>query len=95
MYYTREIKKELALEIDEERLFNELEVLYKYDLIENAGDKYGGVFDRTLKKVLMVKFSDLLSLPADDFNAYFRNDSMMDYLREKAESDIAKVLPGV
>ncbi|MCP4605026.1 MAG: hypothetical protein GY847_31640, partial [Proteobacteria bacterium] len=84
-YYPRDLKRALALEIDDEKLREELALLHKYDLIELSGGRYGGVFDRTLKKVLMKHYGDILELPAEDFDAYFRNDSLLDYLRERVK----------
>ncbi|ETR66133.1 MAG: hypothetical protein OMM_05787 [Candidatus Magnetoglobus multicellularis str. Araruama] len=49
-YYPRDIKNALSLELDDDKLREELELLHKYDLIEERDGRYGGVFDRTLKK---------------------------------------------
>jgi len=59
--------------------------LEKYDLVEMSGGRYGGVFDRTLKKVLMKQYGDILELPVKDFDAYFRNDSLLDYLKVRVK----------
>ncbi len=85
LYYPSELKEAMGLDIDELKLRKELDLLYKYDIIEQHGGQYGGVFDRTLKKVLMVNYADLFNLPLAEFNAYFKNDSMLDYLKERAE----------
>jgi len=82
-YYPRDIKNALSLELDDNKLREELELLHKYDLIEERDGRYGGVFDRTLKKVLMKQYGDILGLPEKDFDAYFRNDSLLDYLKER------------
>lgn len=80
------IKEALSLDIDESRLRKELELLYKYDIIElGKFGRYGGVFDRTLKKVLMVNYADLLDIPAEEFDSYFKNDNMLDYVQELTE----------
>ncbi|MCP4686660.1 MAG: hypothetical protein GY859_01340, partial [Desulfobacterales bacterium] len=84
-YYPRDLKRALSLELDDEKLREELALLHKYDLIELSGGRYGGVFDRTLKKVLMKQYGDILGLPVEDFDAYFRNDSLLDYLRERVK----------
>jgi hypothetical protein len=82
-FYPMELKQTLSLELDDKKLREELSLLHKYDLIEMSGGKYGGVFDRTLKKVLMTNYGDILGLPEKDFDAYFRNDSLLDYLKER------------
>jgi hypothetical protein len=82
-YYPRDIKNALLLELDDNKLREELELLHKYDLIEQKDGRYGGVFDRTLKKVLMKQYGDILDMPEKDFDAYFRNDSLLDYLKER------------
>jgi len=84
-YYPSQLKQAMSLEMDEEKLRRELKFLHKYDLIEDKGGRYGGVFDRTLKKVLMTINADLYGLPADEFDTYFRNDNMLDDLRDCAE----------
>ncbi|MDM8527488.1 hypothetical protein QUF58_04680 [Anaerolineales bacterium HSG24] len=84
-YYPSELKKAMSLDIDDRQLRRELELLFKYDIIELRGGRYGGVFDRTLKKVLMVNYADLFNLPDEDFDVYFKNDNMLDYLKERAE----------
>ena len=81
--YPMELKRALSLDLDDQKLREELMRLHKYDLIELNGGKYGGVFDRTLKKVLMTNYGDILDLPDKDFDAYFRNDSLLDYLKER------------
>ncbi len=81
-----DIKDALSLELDESRLHQELELLYKYDIIElGKFGRYGGVFDRTLKKVLMTNYADLLKIPVESFDSYFKNDNMLDYLQERIE----------
>ncbi|ETR71545.1 MAG: hypothetical protein OMM_02415 [Candidatus Magnetoglobus multicellularis str. Araruama] len=82
-FYPIELKQALSLQLDDKKLREELTLLHKYDLIEMSGGKYGGVFDRTLKKVLMTNYGDILQLPEKDFDAYFRNDSLLDYLKER------------
>ncbi|MCP4112771.1 MAG: hypothetical protein GY749_45790 [Desulfobacteraceae bacterium] len=82
-YYPRDLKSALSLELDDKKLREELALLHKYDLIELREGQYGGVFDRTLKKVLMKHYRDILELPEKDFDAYFRNDSLLDYLQER------------
>ncbi len=78
-----DIREALSLTIDESNLRKELELLYKYDIIElGKFGRYGGVFDRTLKKVLMVNYADLLKIPAESFDSYFKNDNMLDYVQE-------------
>ncbi|MCP4348707.1 MAG: hypothetical protein GY795_24780 [Desulfobacterales bacterium] len=97
-YYPRDLKSALSLELDDKKLREELALLHKYDLIELSGGRYGGVFDRTLKKVLMKHYGDILELPVEDFDAYFRNDSLLDYLQERvrrlelslAEADVLR-----
>ncbi|MDM8520367.1 hypothetical protein QUF64_09995 [Anaerolineales bacterium HSG6] len=84
-YYPSELKEAMSLDIDDQQLRRELELLFKYDIIELRGGRYGGVFDRTLKKVLMVNYADLFNLPDEDFDVYFKNDNMLDYLKERAE----------
>jgi len=82
-YYPREVKAAMGLEIDERALQKEIELLYYYDIIERHGGQYGGVFDRTLKKVLMTNYGDLFDLPSEEFDTYFKNDNMLDYLQER------------
>jgi len=82
-FYPMDLKQELGLELEEKKLRDELMLLHKYDLVEMRGGRYGGVFDRTLKKVLMKQYGDILGLPVNDFDAYFRNDSLLDYLKER------------
>jgi len=82
-YYPRDIKREMSLDIDDQKLREELELLYKYDIVEQNQGRYGGVFDRTLKKVLMTNYGDILGLPDKDFDEYFRNDSLLDDLKER------------
>ena len=82
-FYPMELKQELCLELDDKKLRDELMLLHKYDLVEMSGGRYGGVFDRTLKKVLMKQYGDILGLPVKNFDAYFRNDSLLDYLKER------------
>jgi hypothetical protein len=83
-YYASQIKQEMSLEMDERQLRKELDLLYKYDIISMDSGRYGGIFDRTLKKVLMKNFGELFDLPMDEFDAYFKNDNMLDYLKERA-----------
>jgi hypothetical protein len=71
-YYPRDIKNALSLELDDDKLREELELLHKYDLIEERDGRYGGVFDRTLKKVLMKQYGDILGLPEKDFDDYLK-----------------------
>jgi hypothetical protein len=80
-----DIKNALSLTIDESRLRQELDLLYKYDIVEMHRGRYGGVFDRTLKKVLMANYADLLKIPVESFDSYFKNDNMLDYLQERVE----------
>jgi len=82
-FYPMELKQALDLKLDDHKLREELMLLHKYDLVEMSGGRYGGVFDRTLKKVLMKQYGDILELPVKDFDAYFRNDSLLDYLKER------------
>ncbi len=84
-YTTKELKEAMKLQISEQTLRTELELLYKYDIIEKRRGRYGGVFDRTLKKVLMSNYKDILDLPPEEFDAYFKSDSMLDYLKERIE----------
>lgn len=82
-YSPRELQEAMSLELDEQALRSELALLHKYDLVEKTHGRYGGVFDRTLKKVLMAQYRDLFNLPMDEFDAYFRNDNLLDYLQER------------
>jgi hypothetical protein len=82
-YYPSELKRVMNLDIEEQQLRQELELLYKYDIIELQAGRYGGVFDRTLKKVLMKNYTDLFNLPTAEFDAYFKSDNMLDYLQER------------
>jgi hypothetical protein len=82
-FYPMDLKREMSLDIDDQKLREELGLLYKYDIVERNQGRYGGVFDRTLKKVLMTNYRDILGLPEKDFNEYFRNDSLLDYLKER------------
>jgi hypothetical protein len=75
----------MKLKIEEPVLRKELELLFKYDIVELKGGRYGGVFDQTLKKVLMSNYADILELPVDEFDSYFKSDSMLDYLKERIE----------
>jgi hypothetical protein len=61
-YYPGQLQHVMSLDLDQETIWKELPLLHKYDLIEQKGG-YGGVFDRTLKKVLMTNYPDLLNLP--------------------------------
>jgi len=63
-----DLKREMSLDIDDQKLREELGLLYKYDIVEQNRDRYGGVFDRTLKKVLMTNYPDILELPDKDFD---------------------------
>lgn len=82
-YYPEDIKKEMNLDINDEQLLEELYLLHKYDIIEMNGGCYGGVFDRTLKKVLMANFGNILNLPIKEFKFYFNVDNHLDYVMEK------------
>ncbi len=84
-YYPNQLGQAMSLDLDEETLRKELRLLHRYDLIEDKGGRYGGVFDRTLKKVLMTVNADLFGLPVDEFDSYFRNDNMLDYLKDRIE----------
>lgn len=84
-YSPTELKKAMALKIEDSQLRQDLELLFKYDIIELDGGRYGGVFDRTLKKVLMKNYSDILNLSDEEFVSYFKNDNMLDYLKERVE----------
>ena len=79
------IREALSLKLDERRLRQELDLLYKYDIVEMHRGRFGGVFDRTLKKVLMINYADLLDIPAEKFDSYFKNDNMLDYVQELTE----------
>jgi hypothetical protein len=82
-FYPMDLKREMSLDIDDQKLRDELGLLYKYDIVEKNQGRYGGVFDRTLKKVFMTNYRDILGLPDEDFDEYFRNDSLLDYLKER------------
>lgn len=82
-YYPLELKAAMSLEIEDQRLRQELELLHKYDIVERSRGRYGGVFDRTLKKVLMANYPDILQVPVEAFDTYFKNDNMLDYLKER------------
>jgi hypothetical protein len=82
-FYPMDLKREMSLDIDDQKLRDELGLLYKYDIVEQNQGRYGGVFDRTLKKVFMTNYRDILGLPDKDFDEYFRNDSLLDYLKER------------
>jgi hypothetical protein len=82
-FYPMDLKREMSLDIDDQKLRDELGLLYKYDIVEKNRGRFGGVFDRTLKKVLMSNYPDILDLPHKDFDEYFRNDSLLDYLKER------------
>lgn len=84
-YYPLDLKSAMKLEIEEAPLRKELELLFKYDIVEMNRGRYGGVFDRTLKKVLMSNYADILELPVDEFDSYFRSDSLLDYLKERVQ----------
>ncbi|MDM8521903.1 hypothetical protein QUF80_00885 [Desulfococcaceae bacterium HSG8] len=84
-YYPGRLRQAMSLDLDEGELRRELRLLHRYDLIEERGGRYGGVFDRTLKKVLMTVHADLYGLPVDEFDSYFRNDNMLDDLKDRAE----------
>ncbi len=84
-YIPHDVKQAMNLKIDDAMLRKELDLLARYDIIEQFGERYGGVFDRTLKKVLMTNYTTLLNLPVDEFEAYFKNDNMLDYLTERVE----------
>ncbi len=92
-YYPSQLRRAMPLDMDEEELRGELRLLHKYDLIEDEGGRYGGVFDRTLRKVLMTVNADLYGLPVDEFDSYLRNDNMLDHLgdcSEQLELDLAE-----
>jgi hypothetical protein len=82
-FYPLDLKAAMNLTIEEAPLRKELELLYKYDIVEMDRGRYGGVFDRTLKKVLMSHYADILELPVDEFDSYFRSDSLLDYSKER------------
>ncbi len=82
-FYPLDLKAAMELTIEEALLRKELELLFKYDIVEMNRGRYGGVFDRTLKKVLMSNYADILELPVDEFDAYFRSDSLLDYSKER------------
>ncbi len=84
-FYPGELKQAMGLELEDTQLRQELALLHKYDIVELKGGRYGGVFDRTLKKVLMANYGEILDLPSDEFDAYFKNDNMLDYLKERVE----------
>jgi len=84
-YYPSQLRQAMSLNMDEETLRRELKLLHKYDLIEDRGGRYGGVFDRTLKKVLMTLHADLYGLPIEEFDSYFKNDNMLDHLKDCSE----------
>ncbi|MCP4405929.1 MAG: hypothetical protein GY801_52630 [bacterium] len=84
-FYPGELKQAMGLELEDARLREELALLHKYDIIELQGGRYGGVFDRTLKKVLMTNYGEIFELPMEEFDAYFKNDNMLDYLKERVE----------
>jgi hypothetical protein len=84
-YYPSELKTAMGLEMDERQLRQELDLLYKYDIIAQRAGRYGGIFDCTLKKVLMKNYGELFGLPDVQFDAYFKNDNMLDYLQERIE----------
>jgi hypothetical protein len=84
-YYPGQLQQAMSLDLDQETIRKELRLLHTYDLIEQKGGSYGGVFDRTLKKVLMTNYSDLFNLPVEEFDVYFKNDNLLDYLKERVE----------
>ncbi|MDM8532209.1 hypothetical protein QUF63_13635 [Anaerolineales bacterium HSG25] len=84
-YFPHELKEALSLDITDKKLKQELRLLFKYDIIEAKSGRYGGIFDRTLKKVLMKGDPHLFNLPKDEFATYFKNDGMLDYLNERSE----------
>ncbi len=84
-YFVKDLQQAMRLNLDEKHLREELELLHKYDIIEKQRGRYGGVFDRTLKKVLMTNYPGLFNLPVEEFDAYFSNDNMLDYLKERIE----------
>ncbi|MDM8532149.1 hypothetical protein QUF63_13335 [Anaerolineales bacterium HSG25] len=84
-YYPSALKTAMSLDIDDQQLRKELDILFKYDIIDMDSGRYGGVFDRTLKKVLMKNYGELFNLPQDEFDSYFKNDNMLDYLKERTE----------
>lgn len=84
-YYPRDLKRAMELDIEDAQLRKELYLLHKYDIIEQDGGQYGGVFDRTLKKVLMTNYGDILELPVEEFYDYFKSDNLLDYLKERVQ----------
>ena len=84
-FFPGRLRQAMSIEADEDTVRRELRLLHRYDLIEQRGGQYGGVFDLTLKKVLMTIHADLFGLPTEEFDIYFRNDNMLDYLRERVE----------
>ncbi|MDM8532208.1 hypothetical protein QUF63_13630 [Anaerolineales bacterium HSG25] len=84
-YFPHELKEALSIDVTDKKLKEELGLLFKYDIIDAKGGRYGGIFDRTLKKVLMKGDPHLFNLPKDEFATYFKNDGMLDYLKERSE----------
>ena len=82
-YTPAAIQAALGLDLPHAQLQLELELLYKYDIIAKQRGRYGGVFDRTLRKVLLTNYRDLFDLPVAEFDAYFKTDNMLDYLQER------------
>jgi hypothetical protein len=82
-YFPGKLKEELGLDIEEKKLRRELDILNKYDLIEKKGGQYGGVFDRTLKHVLMTNYADVLNLPVEELIEYFKGENQLTYLQER------------
>lgn len=82
-YYPYQLKERLSLDLDEEQIWRELDILYKYDLIDIDRERYGGIFDRTLKHVLMVNFGHVFNLPVEEFLEYFKGENQLTYLQEK------------
>ncbi|MDM8523613.1 hypothetical protein QUF80_09605 [Desulfococcaceae bacterium HSG8] len=42
-YYPSQLKQAMSLDIDEEKLWRELKLLHRYDLIEDSGGRYGQI----------------------------------------------------
>jgi hypothetical protein len=84
-YYAKDIKKEMGLKLGVEELRDELELLHKYNLIEKERGRYGGVYDPTLKKVLMSNYGDILELDMKDFKEYFKTEDILTDLEKEIE----------
>lgn len=84
-YYPSQLREAMNLDIEDQKLRQELALLFKYDIISMDSGRYGGVFDRTLKKVLMKNYGELFDLPTAEFDIYFKSDNLLDYLKERVE----------